>query len=114
MIIPKRSIQVSAAGWTCISANRAILLKMIPRPIVIVKPMTTVGAVKLTGTVVMAGRLVCGNDRFAPHLLQYFSSTVISLPQVGQYIDTSKQSTVLRSKEFEKIRMPFYEEFVEL
>src|SRR5688572_500888 len=87
---------------------------MIPRPIVIVKPMTTVGAVKLTGTVVIAGRLVCGNDRFAPHLLQYFSSTVISLPQVGQYIDTSKQSTVLRSKEFEKFRIPFYEEFVEL
>ena len=28
VIIPK-GIQVSAAGWTCISANRAILLKMI-------------------------------------------------------------------------------------
>lgn len=74
--------------------------------------MTIVGPVKLIGTVVIAGRLVCGNDRFAPHLLQYFSSTVISLPQVGQYIDTSKQSTVLRSKEFEKIRIPFYEELL--
>jgi hypothetical protein len=40
----------------------------------------------LIGADVIAGYIGGVSDRFAPQRLQYFSSTVISLPQDGQYI----------------------------
>src|SRR6266498_1425566 len=82
----KRNIQVIAAGCTCISASPLTPPKIIPKPPVMVNPITIVGTVSLTGATIGAGGMVSITDRLAPHLLQYLTSTVISLPQLGQYI----------------------------
>ena len=90
--LPKRvnmlnkSIQVMNAGWTFISANRTTLENTTPNPTTIVRPTIRVGAVNLTGAATKAGAFVPIKVRFAPHRLQYLSSTVISFPQEGQYI----------------------------
>jgi len=56
---------------------------MIPNPDITVVPITMLGTVSLTGA---AGvKLTVGTERLAPQRLQYFNSTVISLPQDGQY-----------------------------
>ena len=82
----KRNIHVIAAGCTFNAASSPIPPKIIPSPPVIVNPITIVGIVSLTGGAAGAGSIPVFNERFAPHLLQYFTSTVISLPQLGQYI----------------------------
>jgi hypothetical protein len=83
----KRNIHVIAAGCTPNAASCPTPPKIIPSPPVIVNPITIVGIVSLTGGAnTGAGSIPVVNERFAPHLLQYFSSTVISVAQLGQYI----------------------------
>jgi hypothetical protein len=49
-----------------------------------VSPITILGTASLTGGA--GAKPTVGTDRLAPQRLQYFSSTVISLPHDGQYI----------------------------
>ncbi|HEU4933089.1 MAG TPA: hypothetical protein VFT48_13495 [Pyrinomonadaceae bacterium] len=44
------------------------------------------GKVIFTGAIATGGAII-GSVKLAPQRLQYLSSTVISLPQVGQYIE---------------------------
>jgi hypothetical protein len=58
-----------------------------PSPIVIVSPKTIAGIPNLIGLITGVGYNSGMTERLAPQRLQYFSSTEISLPQDGQYIE---------------------------
>src|ERR1044071_2936971 len=82
---PNRTTQTIKAGCIPCRANSEALPRMIPSPPRVVMPSTRLGKPSLTGARAI-GVLVAGSVKLAPQRLQYLSSTVISLPQVGQYI----------------------------
>src|SRR5829696_2744949 len=85
-----RTIHTIAAGCNPRAANSVALPKITPRPPRIVIPSTMLGTVSFNGARAI-GALIAGSVKLAPQRLQYFSSTVISLPQVGQYIGSPVQ-----------------------
>jgi hypothetical protein len=78
-----KTIHTIAAGCIPFLTRSVAAPKIIPSPAITIRPSTMLGTVSLTGATGI-GALAIGSVRFAPQRLQYFSSTVISLPQEGQ------------------------------
>src|SRR5213593_3218317 len=83
----KTTIQTSATAGTSDLANSLAPPNMIPRPAMVVIPSTMLGTANLTGATDTSCVFVVGRERLAPQRLQYFSSTAISFPHDGQYIE---------------------------
>src|SRR5262249_22680238 len=82
-----RTSQTTATGGTPTIAICEAPPMIIPSPITIVRPTTMLGMASFTGaTVTTCGGV--GSDRLVPQRLQYLSSTAISFPQDGQYIQS--------------------------